>query len=330
VSHGLGRPHVPGATRILDLSSTEGPRTRTHLSLRYRQLVIAREGMPDVTVPMEEIAVAILASRHLTCSLAALDGLVGAGAAVMVCDEAMRPSGLLLPLVAHFQHTQRVLAQVAATEPVKKRVWQQIVVAKILAQGSLLSMFQVAIGDAGLKALAARVRSGDPDNLEAQAAQRYWVRLFGDAGFRRQRHAPDQNRYLNYGYAVLRATVARAIVATGLHTALGVHHHGRQNPFCLADDLMEPYRPLIDGEAAAIEGEWGGDAALDGTIKQRLVGVLHERLVHADAGLREARPVIDWITRSAVTLAESLAATRASEVDLFFPSGLLRDEHRSP
>lgn len=318
---------MPGATRILDFSSGEGP--RVHLSLRYRQLLIGREGMPDLTVPMEEIAVAVLASRHLTCSLAALDGLVGAGAAVIVCDEAMRPSGLLLPLAAHFQHSQRILAQVAATEPVKKRIWQQIVVAKIQAQGSLLSIFQANTGDAGLFAIASRVRSGDPDNLEAQAAQRYWVRLFGDAGFRRQRHAPDQNRYLNYGYAILRACVARAIVATGLHPALGVHHHGRQNPFCLADDLMEPYRPLIDGEAAAIEGECGGDALLDGRLKQRLVGVLHERLIHVDEkGELESRPVVDWIARSAVTLAKSLAAKRASDVDLFFPSALLRDEGR--
>lgn len=309
--------------RILDFSLGQA-----HLGVRHRQLIVRRDGHPDASVPLEEVAVAVLASRQLTCTLAALDGLVGAGAAVLVCDESMLPSGLLLPLAGHFQQTQRMLAQAAASAPVKKRLWQSIVQAKIRAQGSLLATMRPELGgDCGLYALAARVRSGDPDNLEATAAQRYWVRLFGDAGFRRQRFAPDQNRLLNYGYAVLRAAVARAIVASGLHPSLGVHHHGRQNAFCLADDLMEPYRPVVDGEVALIEGELGGDVNLDGPIKQRLVGVLHERMHHdQNATARESRTVMEWIERSAASLARGFAASSAREADVFFPSGLTEPE----
>lgn len=173
--------------------------------------------------------------------------------------------------------------------------------------------------DCGLFDLARTVRSGDPMNVEAQAAQRYWPMLFDDPDFLRRRFAPDQNRLLNYGYAVLRAAVGRAIVASGMHPSLGVHHHGRENPFCPADDLMEPYRPLIDDMVVRIVGEWGHDAPLDGHAKERLVGALHERLDHDG----EWRTVFDWIARSAASLARILCREESGE-RLFFPEGLLR------
>lgn len=325
---------MPGAERILDFSLGQA-----HLSLRHRQLVVRRDGLPDATIPMEEVAVVIMASRQVTCSLPALDALMGAGAAVMVCDEAMHPSGLMLPLAAHVTQTQRMIAQASASLPVKKRIWREIVVAKVRAQGSLLATLRPdsGEGDAGLFEMAARVRSGDPDNLEAQAAQRYWPRLFGDVLFRRQRHAPDQNRPLNYGYAVLRAAVARAVVAVGLHPSLGVHHHNRYNAFCLADDLMEPYRPVIDGEVAQIWGEvWGevlggtgggadageergADVPLDPPVKKRLASVLHERMVHRG----ESRTVVEWIGRSASSLARCLTAEKAGSEKMFFPDSLV-------
>lgn len=288
---------------------------QAHLSLRHEQLVIRRDGMPDVTTPMEEVAVAVLASRQVTCTLPALDALVRAGAAVIVCDEAMHPSGMMLPLAGHFQQARRMIAQATAALPKKKQLWRQVVQAKVRAQGALLALRNG--DDGGLFDLADRVRSGDPMNVEAQAAQRYWPLLFNDPEFLRRRFAPDQNRLLNYGYAVLRAAVGRSIVAAGLHPSLGIHHHARENPFCLADDLMEPYRPLIDGVVVEVVGERGTDAALDPPTKERLVGALHARLEH-DA---EQRTVFEWIARSASSLGRILGD--AADERLFFPRGLV-------
>lgn len=229
----------------------------------------------------------------VTCTLPVLDALMRHGAALIVCDGAMHPSGMMLPLAGHFQQTRRMIAQATASLPARKQIWKQIVVAKVRAQAA--NLVALRGHDGGLGVLAGQVRSGDPKNIEAQAAQRYWPLLFNDPLFRRRFDAPDQNRLLNYGYAVLRAAVGRAIVASGLHPSLGVHHHARENPFCLADDLMEPYRPLIDTEVVEIAGEWGGDVALSGKIKERLVGVMHGRLfgVPGHVDVRNVRPAGD-------------------------------------
>jgi CRISPR-associated protein Cas1 len=297
--------------RVLDFS-----RGQAHLALRYDQLVIRRDGLADVTTPIEEAAVVLLASRMVTCTLPVLDALMRHGAAVIVCDESMLPSGMMLPLAGHFQQTRRMIAQATAKLPLKKQIWRQIVIAKVRAQGVVLD--SVHGSDFGLFALAATVRSGDPMNVEAQAAQRYWPLLFNDPEFLRRRAAPDQNRLLNYGYAVLRAAVGRALVASGLHPSLGVHHHGRENPFCLADDLMEPYRPLIDAEVVELTGEQGVDAPLSPDNKERLVGVLHQRLEHDG----EHRTVFDWIGRSASSLARIICRENTDE-RLFFPKELV-------
>lgn len=301
---------MPGGERVLDFSFGQA-----HLSLRYEQLIIRRDGMPDATTPLEEAAVLVLASRQVTCTLPVLDAMMRHGAAVVVCDESMLPSGMMLPLAAHTWQTQRMIAQATIKRPRAKQLWAQIVRHKVCAQGAILS--DVRGDDAGLFALARTVRSGDPMNVEAQAAQRYWPLLFDDPEFLRRRAAPDQNRMLNYGYAVLRAAVGRALCATGLHPSLGLHHHGRANPFCLADDLMEPYRPLVDAEVRAITGEWGGDVTLEGRVKERLVGVLHGRLDHDG----EARTAFEWVSRSAASLARCI---EGGEERLFFPEGLVR------
>jgi CRISPR-associated protein Cas1 len=298
--------------RVLDFSIGQA-----HLALRNSQILVRRDGMDDFTTPVEEAAVVVLASRQITCTLPVLDALMGSGAVVIVCDDAMRPSGMMLPLAGHFQQTRRMLAQAAAKRPVRKRLWSQIVAAKVTAQGAMLMVHRGT--DGGLLALARTVRSGDPMNIEAQAAQRYWPMLFDDPMFLRRRSAPDQNRLLNYGYAVLRAAVARAVVAAGLHPSLGIHHHGRENPFCLADDLMEPYRPLIDDAVVELAGIWGPDGPLDGPAKERLVGALHARLEHQG----ENRTAFDWIGRSAASLARILCG-EAPEERLFFPDGLLK------
>lgn len=301
---------MPGAERVLDFSIG-----RARLSVRYGQLIIKRDDFPEVSTPLEEVAVAVFASARLTLTQPVLSGLMRAGAAVVVCDDAMLPSGLMLPLNAHFAQTQRMIAQAAASRPLRKRLWQQIVRAKIRAQGANLR--SIRGDDAGLGALAGQVRSGDPENVEARAAQHYWTRLFDDGDFRRRRDAPDQNRLLNYGYAVLRAAVGRAVCAAGLHPSLGVNHHHRNNPWCLADDLMEPYRALIDAAVVAIQGEYGPDIGLEPRVKQRLVTALHERLHHEG----EERTVFDWIARSASSLARALMR---QEQSVFFPEGLFK------
>lgn len=300
---------MPAGERVLDFSLGQA-----HLALRLEQLVIRRDGFPDVTTPLEEAAVLVLASRQVTCTLPVLDAMMRHGAAVIVCDEAMHPSGMMLPLTAHTWQTQRMIAQATLKKPRAKQLWRQVVMAKIRAQGSVLAV--VRGSDKGLFEMARHVKSGDPANVEAHAAQRYWPLLFDDPEFLRRRAAPDQNRMLNYGYAVLRAAVGRAVCAAGLHPSLGLHHHARSNAFCLADDLMEPYRPLMDAEVREIEGEWGGDVAMDARVKERLVGVMHERLEHEG----ESRTVFDWVSRSAASLARCIVG---EDERIAFPDGLV-------
>ena len=224
----------------------------TRLSVSHRQLVIDRPDQPKVTRPIEDLGVVIVDDVRATYTQSVFLELLDAGATVLVSGRNHLPVGIMLPLDAHHVQTERHRAQIAAKEPVKKRVWQALIRAKIAQQAAVLTHFTG--GHAGLAHMAGRVRSGDPDNLEAQAAQRYWPRLFG-AVFRRDRDADGVNALLNYGYAVIRAAVARAIVAAGLIPSLGVHHRNRSNPFCLADDLFEPYRPYVDWRVKLLMGD---------------------------------------------------------------------------
>jgi CRISPR-associated protein Cas1 len=205
---------------------------------------------------------------------------------------------MMLPVTGHSVQTERFAAQADAPAPVRKRLWKQVVRCKILAQADLLQRLRG--DDQGLTAVSRSVRSGDPSNREAVASRRYWSALFDDPGFRRRFDAPDANRLLNYGYAVLRAVVGRAICAAGLHPSLGLHHHNRYNPFCLADDLMEPYRPLIDSAVVEHVGCYGTDAPLDRVGKQALLEAILARY-RADG---EVRTLFDLAARTAVSLAK--------------------------
>jgi len=301
---------MPGDERIFDFSQAPA-----YLSLEHERLIVKREDEPDIAIPLRDTAAVVLTHPQITCTKAAIAGIMRHGGALIVCDENSQPCGMMLPLVANSEQTKRMIAQVNATQPLRKRLWKQIVIAKILTQASVLELHTGS--NAGLPTLAKEVRSGDPGSHEALAAQRYWPLIFKDPMFRRRRAASDQNRMLNYGYAVLRATVGRALCAAGLHPSIGVHHHGRTNPWCLADDLMEPYRPLIDDEVAEITASFGGDVALDGPIKARLAGVMHSRIEHEN----ELRTVSDWIGRSA----SSMAHVFLGEQDrILFPEGLWR------
>lgn len=215
----------------------------TRLSVAHRQLVIERADQPRATLPIEDIGVLVVDDRRASYTQAVFVELLAAGATVMISGHDHLPAGMMLPLDAHHVQTERHRAQVDASEPARKQIWRALVAAKLSQQGCVLAHFTGA--GHGLDEMARRVRSGDPDNLEAQGAQRYWPALFGK-DFRRDRAAEGINAALNYGYAVVRAAAARAVVASGLIPSLGVLHKNRGNPFCLADDLFEPYRPYVD------------------------------------------------------------------------------------
>lgn len=239
------------------------------VSCRLEQLVVETEDGERATVPMEDIGVLILDHPQLVTSQAVWSACAAHNVAVVVCDAHHLPAATLTPLSGHILHSRTLAMQVAVSAPTRKRVWQAIVRAKVAAQAAVLET--ATESDHGLRSLIARVRSGDPENIEAQAARIYWVQLFGP-DFRRREGAHAINGPLNYGYAVLRAAVARAVVGAGLHPALGLHHHNQYDALCLADDLMEPLRPLIDRTVF----EMGGDAAaaLTGETKRRLLDSL--------------------------------------------------------
>lgn len=226
-----------------------------HLTVKDRQLLLLPRGEdaePLARVPCEDVGVLLVEHPGCTFSHAALVTLLECDAAVVVCGRDHLPAGLLLPFSHNTEVVWRLHDQIAMPRPLRKRLWTQLVQAKIRAQAANLA--PEAPARSRLVALARSVRSGDPQNVEAQAARAYWAALFDGPGFRRDADRPDVNAWLNYGYAVLRAAVARALVSAGLLPALGIHHSNRSNAFCLADDLMEPLRPLVDARVRGLAG----------------------------------------------------------------------------
>ncbi|MBK8908132.1 MAG: type II CRISPR-associated endonuclease Cas1 [Rhodospirillales bacterium] len=286
----------------------------TRLSVSHRQLVVERPEHPTATLPIEDLGVVIVDDVRATYSQAVFIELLAAGATLMVTGRDHLPAGMMLPLDAHHVQTERHRAQVEAGEPRKKRIWQALVRVKIAQQGHVLSWF--TSDPCGLPLMARRVRSGDPDNLEAQAAQRYWPRLFGRE-FRRDRDADGINALLNYGYAVVRAAIARAVVAAGLIPSLGVYHRNRGNPFCLADDLLEPYRPYVDWRVRLLVGTEGETAPSLGERAARaaLLSLFNETVVVAG----RKYPLLVAIGISAASLSRALTGGDRS---LAMPEGM--------
>jgi CRISPR-associated protein Cas1 len=290
---------------MIELS--DGPAS---LSVRLDQLVIAREEQPEVTVPLADIACLVVAHPRVLFTHAVLSGLAARGAAFVVCNERFLPIGMLLPLDAHTTQAEQFAMQAAAPLPVRNRLWRQIVQAKVRAQGRLLARLRG--DDQGLFSLADEVTLGDRTNIEAQASRRYWAALFPDTGFRRLVEADDENRFLNYGYAILRAIVARALCAAGLHPSFGLHHHHRNDAYCLADDVMEPFRPIVDAAVVRICDEHGADAPMDKATKAVLFEALLGRFIIEE----DSRTLFDLLSHTAATLAQALAGQRK---DLVLP-----------
>lgn len=253
-----------------------------YLSVRNGQLLIrARESDALLgQTPCEDVGVLLVDHPAVTYSHAALAALLEHDAAVVLCGRDHLPAGLLLPISEHSQVVWRIQLQLSVKKPALKQLWQQIVQAKVRAQAANLPSGSST--QSKLLALVRNVRSGDPDNIEAHAAKAYWTAWrnsfsgtdFRSArdSFRRDPDGPAPNNLLNYGYAVLRAAVARAIVAAGLLPAIGIHHRHRANAFCLADDLVEPLRPIVD--ARVVELFAMGEAELTPEVKRGLLELL--------------------------------------------------------
>lgn len=257
-----------------------------YLSLSKSQLVVR---MPEVeqaehlaesirqesvrTIPIEDIGVVVLDHRQITLTQGLMAALLNNQTAVITCDDRRMPAGLLLPLEGNTLQNERFRSQIEASVPLKKQLWQQTVVAKIENQAYVLEK-QLNEPAARMHYLADTVKSGDTTNCEAQAAAYYWQHLFPDIpGFTRGREGPLPNQLLNYGYAILRAVVARALVASGLLPVAGIHHHNRYNAYCLADDIMEPYRPFVDALVIETIRRFGLTAELTTALKREMLAV---------------------------------------------------------
>ena len=231
-----------------------------YLSLNNQQLVIKlpavanNKTLPEsfkeastTTVPIEDIGIVILDNKQITITQGLLESLLENNCAVVTCDSAHLPVGLMLPLCGNTVQNERFRAQIDASLPLKKQLWQQTIRQKILNQASVLEKFSGEEHKC-MRIWANEVRSGDPDNTEARAAAYYWKNLFKGKvdDFVRSREGVVPNNFLNYGYAILRAVIARSLVSSGMLPTLGIHHHNRYNAYCLADDIMEPYRPYVD------------------------------------------------------------------------------------
>ena len=256
-----------------------------YLSLRNAQLIIRlpevvdNDTLPEyfkqvseVSKPIEDIGVIVLDHKQITITSGVLEAFLENNCAVLTCDSKSMPVGLLLPLHGNTTQNERFRQQLDASLPLSKQLWQQTVKAKIENQAAVL---KECTGEEMkcMRVWAANVRSGDPDNQEARAAAYYWKNLFRLEGFTRDRDGIPPNNLLNYGYAILRAVVARGLVASGLLPTLGIHHHNRYNAYCLADDIMEPYRPYVDRLVYSIVRQGGNYAELTKELKVRLLTI---------------------------------------------------------
>jgi CRISP-associated protein Cas1 len=245
-----------------------------YLSTKLDQLLIRRDGEVVSSIPCEDIGVLVVDQPQTTYSHGALAALARSQAILVVCGANHLPAAILLPMADHSEVVWRVKEQLAVRKPLRKRLWRQLIRAKIRAQAIMLP--EESSARLKLLALSRLVRSGDPNNMEAQAARVYWANWLPEGTFKRDADLSDLNMFLNYGYAILRAAMARALVAAGLLLALGLVHSNRSNAFCLADDLMEPLRPLVDRRVRELHADSRHE--LDRHEKAFLLEILTEQV----------------------------------------------------
>lgn len=245
-----------------------------YLSLKDKQLNVKIKDDEIKTIPIEDVGYVVLDNRQITITQGAMAELLENNCAVVTCDSKHLPTGMMLPLAGNSVQSERFQAQIEASQPLKKQLWQQTVQQKILNQAKVLQI-KNGLDAKNMLAWAGSVRSGDSDNREAVAAAYYWKEMFPDIpGFVRERDGVPPNNMLNYGYAILRTVVARSLVCSGLLPTLGIFHHNRYNAYCLADDIMEPYRPIVDKLIIDVIDEIGRcPEELDKDVKVKLLQI---------------------------------------------------------
>ena len=257
--------------RIIEIS-----KAKTYLSVKYGQLIVKQDGEVVSSIPGEDIGVLLVDHSGVTYTHSVFTELLDCGAAVVLCGGNHHPTGMLLPIESNSVQTERFRQQIEAKEPVKKRLWKQIVKAKIKHQAKVVGKDSDVYKS--LMVLRARVRSGDPDNIEAQASRKFWPTYLQDVKFHRDINGAPPNNMLNYGYMVMRAAVARALCSAGLLPSLGIHHRNRYNAFCLADDLLEPFRGFVESKVRDIYWDIGPVDDLEQATKAKLLEVLYEEV----------------------------------------------------
>lgn len=283
-----------------------------HLSLDKQQLIIK---LPEVekdirlpsgfkessrtTIPVEDIGVIFLDHNQITITQALIAALMENNTAVIVSNNTHHPVGMLLPLDVHYIQHERFKHQISASVPLKKQLWQQTVQCKIRNQGALLK--KMGKDPERLYKAAGSVKSGDPSNVEGQAANYYWDQLFHSSMFfTRRRDGDPPNNLLNYGYAILRAIMARSLTGSGLLPTLGIHHSNKYNAYCLADDIMEPYRPYVDELVIEIASRKKDLSELTPEIKKELLSVSFKDIYIED----EKSPLMIGMQRTTASLAQ--------------------------
>ena len=268
------------------------------LNLSNNLLNIQLPDKQTVTVPVGEVQCLILANPAVTVTGALLAALAENGAVIVISGKDRLPVSMQLPIQGNYIQNERFRCQINAKLPLFKRLWQTVIQEKICRQGKLLQKLHG--NDYGLLHLAEKVRSGDPDNIEARAAIIYW-KNFWQNSFQRDRDASDGNMLLNYGYAVLRAITARACCAAGLHPTIGINHHNRYNAYCLADDLMEPFRTVVDESAYHLNANNQPIEELTQEMRRHLISALQGKMQTADGMWK----ISDLIQRSVNQVADS-------------------------
>lgn len=259
-----------------------------YLSLQNGQLVIKLPEVEDnttltdefkmrsvVTKPIEDIAFVVLDNKRITITSGAMEALLANNCSIISCDSRSMPVGLMLPLAGNTVQNERFRSQLDASLPLKKQLWQQTIQQKIANQLTVLQHCRPMVETGCMRKWVTDVKSGDIYNVEGKAAAYYWKNLFSGyiEHFVRDREGMPPNNLLNYGYAILRAVMARALVSSGLLPTLGIHHHNRYNAYCLADDVMEPYRPYVDELVFSIIDQNGVDIELTRDIKSQLLTI---------------------------------------------------------
>lgn len=271
-----------------------------YLKTTNEQLVIElKDSEVPQTAPIEDIGLIILDHQQITITQALMAKLLANNTVLITCDETHHPTGLLLSLDGNSLQSQKFQAQIEASAPLKKQLWQQTIAAKIENQAAMLAFRREE--NKLLLRLAENVKSGDSENAEAQAAVYYWKKVFPEfLNFRRERHGPPPNNLLNYGYAILRALVARSLVGSGLLPTLGIFHRNQYNAYCLADDIMEPYRPFVDFTVYQIIRNNGSNLEMTPAMKKSLL-----QLPAMDVMMENKKtPLINAVQRTTASLAK--------------------------